>query len=305
MENSKKETKRILIYLGITFFITYAYSFFVVYPASGTKNIQEGMNGLTSLLIAGMMFFPALGVFITRLVTKEGFKNAMLWPRFKGNLKIYLLAYFGPSLLAVLGAALYFLIFPNELDLELGYMQTMLKTTAGGEQMQDIPLSVVLISQTVTAFFFGPIMNFFFCFGEEWGWRGYLLPKMSKKFSAVPCLLITGVIWGVWHAPMTAIGHNYGVGYPGFPYVGIASMCGFCIVMGVFFSYLTLKTNSCIPAILAHGAINSSGAIGMYLTKNGPNSFLGPIPTGIIGGLPFIVLAVVLLVFYFGKGEKK
>lgn len=305
MENSKKETKRILIYLGITFFITYAYSFFVVYPASGTKNMQEGMSELTTVLIAAIMFFPAIGVFITRLVTKEGFKNAMLWPHFKGNMKTYLLAYFGTSLLVYLGTALYFLIFPNELDLELGYMQTVMKAAVGGEQMQDVSLSVVLIVQTVTAFFFGPILNFVVCLGEEWGWRGYLLPKMLEKFSAVPCLLITGIIWGLWHAPMTAIGHNYGVGYPGFPYTGIASMCGFCIVMGVFLSYLTLKTNSCIPAILAHSAINSNGAIGSYLTKNGPNSFVGPVPTGIIGGLPFIILAVVLLVFYFGKGEKK
>jgi len=82
-------------------------------------------------------------------------------------------------------------------------------------------MSVLVLSQAVTGIFLGPVLNFVTCFGEEWGLRGYLLPKMAKKFSLVKMLLIIGVIWGLWHAPLTALGHNYGVGYPGFPFLGI------------------------------------------------------------------------------------
>ena len=72
-------------------------------------------------------------------------------------------------------------------------------------------------------------------------------------------------------------------------------MCLFCIVMGVFLSYVTIKTGSCIPAILGHGAINGIGAIGMYFTADGGSPFVGPAPTGFIGIIPFAVVAIVML----------
>ena len=297
--DKKLETKRILIFLGITFFITYAFSFGVIYPLASTQNVREGRAVLTTVLISALMFFPAIGVLLTRLITKEGFKNAWIHPHFKGNIKTYLLAYFGPGILVLLGTALYFLIFPSHFDPEFGFMQTTLEAAGASAEMYPMPLSTLIIVQALTAFFLGPILNFVTCFGEEWGWRGYLLPKMAEKLPAIPMLLVNGIIWGLWHAPITAIGHNYGVGYPGFPFTGIAAMCGFCIMMGIFLSYVTLKTKSCIPAVLGHGAINSIAAIGIYCTVDGGNPFVGPAPSGIVGAIPFIIVAIIMLVFYF------
>ena len=304
--NQKLETKRILLYLSITFLLTYAYCFGIVYPLAQTDNVRNGMEALTTLLIAAVMFFPAIGVLLTRLLTKEGFRNSWLCPHLKGNIRTYLLAYFAPGLLTLLGCAVYFLLLPGQLDPECGFLRTTLEAAGSAAAINDIGLSqlslwTLILSQVLTALFLGPLMNFFACFGEEWGWRGYLLPKMAEKLPPIPMLLITGVIWGLWHAPLTAIGHNYGVGYPGFPFTGIAAMCGFCIVMGIFLSYVTLKTQSCIPAILGHGAINSIAAVGMYLTPDGGNPFLGPAPTGIIGALPFIATAAVMITLYFRR----
>ncbi len=298
------ETKRILIYLGITFLLTYGYCFCVIYPLTNTDNVSQGVAMLTQLLIAAAMFMPAIGVLLTRFITKEGFKNAWLRPHFKGNIKTYLLAYFGPGILTLLGAVIYFVIFPQEFDTNCGYLAATLEAAGTPLETLPIPLSLLMVIQGMQALFLGPILNFVTCFGEEWGWRGYLVPKMSEKLPSIPMLLVTGVIWGLWHAPLTAIGHNYGVGYPGFPFAGIGAMCCFCIVMGIFLSYVTLKTGSCIPAVLAHGAINSIGAIGTFFTKEGGNPFVGPGPTGIVGGIPFILLAIMICVFYFGKKEK-
>lgn len=299
--NKKLETKRILIYLGITFFITYAFSFCVIYTLKDTDNVRMGMSTFTTLLIALIMFFPAIGVLLTRLITKEGFKNSFLKPNYKGNIKTYLLAYFGPGILTLLGTGLYFLIFPSHYDPEFGMLISVIE--AAGAQAEGVTPQMLIVSQIFTGLFLGPVMNFITCFGEEWGWRGYLLPKMAEKMPMIPMLLVNGIIWGLWHAPITAIGHNYGVGYPGFPLTGIAAMCFFCIVMGIFLSYVTMKTKSCIPAILGHGAINSIAGIGMYFTFDGGNPFIGPAPTGIIGAIPFIIVAVLMLVFYFGKKE--
>lgn len=95
-----------------------------------------------------------------------------------------------------------------------------------------------------------------------------------------------GIIWGLWHAPLTIIGHNYGLDYPGFPYMGILAMCLFCTVIGILFSYVTIKTGSCLPAALAHGALNGFASAPSLFTKAGfGNPIIGPLSTGIIGGI--------------------
>lgn len=296
METKKQDLKRILIYIVITFALTWAYCLLIVYPIANGEALSGVPAAATQLVVAAAMFFPAIGVLLTRLFTKEGLKAAWLKPNLRKNLKYYLLAWFGPGILTFAGMGIYFLLFPDQLDLSFGYFTATLE--AAGAPVETLPMSVgmLMLVQALQAFFLAPIMNFFTCFGEEWGWRGYLLPKMKNLLPTVPMLLLTGTIWGLWHAPLTIIGHNYGLGYWGFPFTGIAMMCVFCIVLGVFLSYVTLKTKSCIPAVLGHGAVNGIAAIGIYFTKDGGNPFVGPAPTGIIGLIPFLMVAVIMAI---------
>ena len=295
-ETNKQNLKRILIYIGFTFAITWIYCLSVIYPMVNGDSFLGVPAAATQLLVAAGMFFPAIGVLLTRLVTKEGFKDSWIRPNFKKNIRFYLLAWFGPGVLTILGSVIYFLLVPGSFDPDCGYMKFALEAAGSATDVLPMSLRTLLIIQLIQAFLLSPVMNFITCFGEEWGWRGYLLPKMSKHFSMVPSLLITGMIWGLWHAPLTIIGHNYGIGYAGFPFTGIAMMCVFCVVIGVFLSYVSLKTNSCIPAVLGHGAINGIGAVGMYFTTDGGNPFVGPAPTGIIGILPFVIAAIWMMI---------
>ena len=303
METKKQDLKRALIYIVITFLLTWAYCLLIVYPIANGEALSGVPALATQLAVAAAMFCPAIGVLLTRLITKEGFKDAWLKPHIKGNVKIYLLAWFGPGVLTFAGMGIYFLLFPENLDLSFSYFTATLESTGAPMETLPIPIGMLMMVQCVQAIFLAPALNFVTCFGEEWGWRGYLLPKISKHFSTAPTLLITGIIWGLWHAPMTIIGHNYGLGYWGFPITGIAMMCLFCVVLGIFLSYVTLKTGSCIPAIIGHGAINGIAAIGIYFTYDGGNPFVGPAPTGIIGMIPFILVAIFMVINLI-KNEK-
>lgn len=295
METKKQDLRRILIYIVITFALTWGYCLLVLYPVVNGETLNGVPSIAAQLLTAACMFFPAVGVLLTRLFTRESFRESWLRLNLKKNVKYYLLAWFGPGVLTFLGLGLYFLVFPDAFDPDFGYMLQTLESS--GAPMEAMPFSIgtLMLIQCVQAFFLAPAMNFVTCFGEEWGWRGYLLPKLARNLPTVPTLLLSGVIWGLWHAPLTIIGHNYGVGYPGFPFAGIAMMCLFCVTLGIFMSYVTLKTKSCIPAILAHGAVNGIAAIGIYFTCDGGNPFVGPAPTGIIGMVPFIIASVIMV----------
>ena len=295
MKSKNQDFRRTLIYLVLTFGLTWGYCCLILYPTISTESLSGVPSVTAQLMTALCMFFPAIGVLLTRLITKEGFMNTWLKPNLKKNIKIYLLAWFGPAVLTFAGMGLYFLIFPKNLDLSFRYFTATLEATGAPMDELPMPIGTLMLVQCMQGLLLAPILNFVTCFGEEWGWRGYLLPKLSKKLPILPTLLISGIIWGLWHAPLTAIGHNYGIGYPGFPFTGIAMMCLFCTVLGVFMSYVTLKTQSCIPAILAHGAVNGISAIGIYFTADGGNPFMGPAPTGIIGMIPAAITAMILI----------
>ena len=286
--------KRIVLYVIITFVLTWAYWFLVSYPLAQSTSEGIASSQMLQLSIAPAMLFPALGVVLTRLITREEFKNVHIAPVvFKKTWKYWLLGWLGPAVLIMVGAALYFLVNPQDFSIEQGILAKQLEGASGSVLSSDI-LQMIIVVQLLVGTFLAPLLNILTAFGEEWGWRGYLLPHMLQHFKVLPALLICGVIWGLWHAPVTILGHNYGLGYWGYPVTGILAMCVFCTVMGVFLSYLTLRTGSCIPAALAHGGINGMVSAGMLFSVTGGNSFIGPMPTGILAGIPFIVLAVVL-----------
>lgn len=286
MEHEKLAAKkRLIIFIALTTIL--AWIVFLLAPICG---LTYG-SGADVVILAVAMFMPALSNLLTRLITKEGFGNMYLRPHFKGHVKEYLLLYFGPTVLLLLSGALYFLIFPGSFDPEL----TTLKGTVASSGKQGLNVSTLLIVQILIFVGIGPIVNIIPTMGEELGWRGYLLPKLRIFLSDRTALIITGAIWGIWHLPVIVMGHNYGTDYWGYPWLGILAMIVFCVVLGIIEGYISIKLESAIPAAMIHSTVNAGAALPGIFAKSGYNPLLGPAITGLIGGLPFIVLAVVLL----------
>lgn len=278
--------KRLIIFIALT--ITIAWTLFLLIPICG---LTYG-TALPMVIIMAAMFAPGVSSILTRLITKEGFGNMYLRPHFKGHVKAYLLVYFGPTVLLFLSGAVYFLIFPGSFDPELTALKGLV--ALGGKQ--GITASTLLIVQVLILVAIGPIINIIPTLGEELGWRGYLLPKLCMFLSDRAALIISGAIWGIWHLPIIVLGHNYGIGYWGYPWLGILAMIVFCIVLGIIEGYISIKLQSAIPAAMIHSTINAGAALPIYLFLGDHNTLLGPSITGLIGGLPFIILAVILFI---------
>lgn len=284
MEQEKKVVKkRLTLFVALTFVI--AWTIFLLIPLCGLTYGKV----MSIVVIAVAMFVPALSSILTRLISKEGFGDMYLRPHFKGNMKNYLLVYFGPTALLFLSSSVFFLIFPGWYDPQL----TTLKETAA--HMGGLTASNLLLIYMVVIIIIGPLINIIPTLGEELGWRGYLLPKLRMFLSDRAALVITGIIHGMWHIPVIVMGHNYGTSYTGYPWLGILAMIVFIFWLGVIEGYISIKMKTVIPAAMIHSVVNAGAGLPIYLAKDGFNPILGPAATGLIAGLPFILIAVVLL----------
>lgn len=278
--------KRLILFTLLA--MTLGWFTFLLIPLLGVTYGQ----GLSIAILAGAMFTPTISSLLTRVITKEGFKQMYLRPFFKKNIKGYTLVFFGPTILVFLCGVFYFLVFPESFDSELTFMNSML--AANGPE--GLTASKVLLITILQIALVGPVINIIPTLGEEIGWRGYLLPKLRELFSDRAALLISGVIWGVWHLPVIVLGHNYGLEYMGYPWLGILAMIFFCVTLGIVEGYATIKFNSVIPAAMIHSTINAGAALPMYLAVTGYNPILGPAITGFIGGFPLFLVAIILFI---------
>lgn len=237
---------------------------------------------VTVLFVGAGMFFPAIGVAITRLLTGEGFRNAWIRPvHFRQTWRYYLIGWFGPIALVTIGAIAYFALNPGQFDTSMSsFAETARQMESAGQPITMSSSQIAALGYAQLALVIvAPLLNCVSCFGEEWGWRGYLLPHLSERYGVRIAVPVSGIIWGLWHAPVTVLGHNYGLGYPGWPIIGILAMCCLCVALSYLFSWLTFRAKSCLPAVFAHGALNGcSAAPLMFMAGTGPTHSSGPHP---------------------------
>lgn len=104
--------------------------------------------------------------------------------------------------------------------------------------------------------------------GEEFGWRGFLLPRLQTRYKALVSALIVGVIWAIWHIPLFFL-----EGTPQFEFrlqggllPAILAYSVFVIVSSIQFTWIFNNTKgSVLLAAVFHGASNTwAGYIDVY-----------------------------------------
>jgi membrane protease YdiL (CAAX protease family) len=141
-----------------------------------------GNDPVSGYLLSSLsMVMVSAGTFITgRWVFRDGFKN-MGWNW--GKPKHYL---------AVFGLALFIFGVPVLLENLLDLHHLPVDFSAGA---------------TLAGFLTSFVLTIIPGFGEEFGWRAYLLPRLSRRYSPRRALLIHSFIWWAWHIPaLTKIG---------------------------------------------------------------------------------------------------
>lgn len=289
---AKVDTKRVLIFLCLAFGIAWLTGL-IIYLKGGLTNptqILPGIPLVLALLALPYMWAPGLAHILTRLITREGWKDLGFRPHFRMGWRYWLLGWVVPGLMTIGGAAVFFLLFPQYFDPNL---ETIQQHMPNSPALASVSPWTLFILETVGAMLISPILNSWATLGEEFGWRAYLLPKLLP-LGWRKTMLLMAVIWGVWHWPVIFMGYEYGFKYPGFPWVGALLFVWIVFGFSVFLSWIVLRGGSIWPSVIGHSAINGIAGLAALAVKGGPNPLLGPLPVGIVGSSVYAIIALIL-----------
>lgn len=255
----------------------------------------HGQHGpiLFQLCLVLCMYAPFVGALFAGKTLR-----GMGWKLHRSHLSALFCAWLIPLILTLLGAVIYFFLFPSHFDFSgksvlTQYAQLSLKQQHSLTQNW----SHIVLTQLLLGIFFAPLINIFSALGEEVGWRGFLYPQLKQRYGTGKGRIIGGIIWGIWHWPiMILAGYNYGTAYFGAPFLGPVVFCLVTVVFGILFDYLYTKSRLIFVPALAHGAINAFASLPslFYNPQFAPYKIFGPFPMGIISCLPFVLFAVIL-----------
>ncbi|MCY4624140.1 MAG: CPBP family intramembrane metalloprotease [Chloroflexi bacterium] len=245
-------------------------------------------------ILPGAMAPAAAAVVVRKWVTREGFADA----GFRLNLvhwRYYAAGWTMP--LFVVTAIVLLTVAFGVSDPDFTLDRALRELAPEGTEVFELPtgiFAVVVVQVMVSAVFVTPIL-----FGEEFGWRGYLQPRL---FCDRPLLgaVATGIIWSLWHLPINLRGYNF----PDDPLLGMCVFTGSAIMLSIIFGWLRARTGSIWAASLGHSATNAiGGGLTLFLFLGAPN-WLFVSYVGILGWVPLgaICVWIVLTGQLDGKG---
>jgi membrane protease YdiL (CAAX protease family) len=214
-----------------------------------------------------------IGLLEGRVGVKRFLKKVLHW---RVEFQWYLVVLFGVAVIAYLAidVGMLFGISAPEISLPNGLPREAL-------------LGALPVIFLVNIFLGGPL-------AEDIGWRGYILPKMRERMSALNASLIIGVVWAFWHLPYFIFPAWQGaVGNVPFFWFALLTMS-----WSVLFAWVYVNTDSILMPVLFHAAINTTlGTLGVLGQSNGE---LMPLILNTI----FTWIAVGIVIAVFGTNLK-
>lgn len=224
-ETQKTETQRpfsLTIYLLIVFGLSWPLQ--LVFALSD-ESLELGYLNLISMVMV------TVGTFIAgRYVFRDGFKHAgWRW----GKPSQYLWTF---------GLALFIFAVPSLLENLFGLHSVPAGISAG-----------IVLTGFATSFLLTLIPGF----GEEFGWRGYMLRHLVKRYSTRKAILVHAFIWWAWHLPVIfTIGIRQGIGASATESILLITLITLIPSMmnAVIFAYVWAATKSLAVASVYHAA---------------------------------------------------
>lgn len=234
----EKPSKNLLIFFAATFVWTWA--FYLPIVLSGSSQFQ--MPWMVLLILGGMG--PSLAGIAMVFLTYAKEQRRDYWRRC-----------FSARCILLTWWLVIFLIFPLILMAAVALDRALGGALPGLTQLKSLlanPLTIPLAA--LLSFMSGP-------FSEEFGWRGYALDPLIRRFGVMRGTILLGFLWAVWHLPLYFMADGWHA-QMGFGLTGFWTFIAFNIALSLIMTWVYLNTNrSILSAMLLHFAVNFSAQL--------------------------------------------
>jgi membrane protease YdiL (CAAX protease family) len=236
MAQPARSRVQVLTYLVIVLAFSSVFYFLILH--SGSLGNGRG------LYVLGLMWCPALAGMLTlrlngRSIADLGWK----W----GETKYQVRSWYIPLLYASIAYAIIWIFHFGAFGNQAYYDSLTRAMHLGGAPWISIVIGIVLTGT------YGMIRSVSSALGEEIGWRGFLVPELSKTTSFTATSFISGIIWSLWHYPILIYG-DYNAGTP--TWYGLSCFTVMVVSISFIFAWMRLKSGSLWTGAILHGSHN-------------------------------------------------
>jgi len=255
--------------------------FAVLVPFSAVFETLMIVGGGSSWVWA-LMWTPGAASIVARLILREGFADVSFRLGGRQGAKGIVIAVLFPIVIGLISYGIAWTV-------GLAHFRPQPDALAARFVGDSTPPIVVFVINLALAATIVAVFSARVAAGEEIGWRGYMLTRLIDAGVPRP-VLVSGVIWGLWHVPLI-LGGVYLAGPP--PIVSALLWMVVAISFSFVFARLRLETGSIWPAIALHAAWNSIIQVAFDPASTGPGAKLWVGESGILVMLTLIAAAIV------------
>jgi len=235
MENHRKDRNPIVFFL-----LTFLFSWGIWVPAIlAGLGIDLGLDASTyTAITVPIGAFAPLFAAVTLVIRKHGWKEGWNFIRQAFSLKV--------KPIYVLLA----LVLPLLINAVAHYLSPLMGFEVAKTLFpESLPISPIIVSI--------PYFLLMILIGggqEEFGWRGYALEPLQKKFGVIPASLLIGVVWGIWHLPLWVMP---GDGHSTYPFIAFLVMT---TSISVVYSWLFNASKQKLSVVIIFHAMSNTAA---------------------------------------------
>jgi membrane protease YdiL (CAAX protease family) len=235
--NSTEDRKQLATYLLLTFAFTSIFYFLII--KSGHLSAASGMY------VLGIMWSPATAAILTcKLFGRDLGTLGWKWGKARYQVASYLIP---------LGYATVAYLFIWVFRLGGFYDHEFVSRLTQRFGLGPLPNWASISLYFALAATVGMIRSCASALGEEIGWRGFLVPQLSKMMGFTSAALISGIIWSLWHYPILIFA-DYNAGTP--TWYGLTCFTVMVISISFVFAWMRLKSGSLWTGVLLHASHN-------------------------------------------------
>ena len=256
-ESKARVWKKVGCYYGLTMIFSGIFDAFILHAGR--------MDAGNLFYVTGSMWSPALAAFLTKAIFRETIREL---PWHWGKTKYAWWGYLIPVCYAV---PVYLIVWLGGWGGFAG--GDFLARTAQQFGWNNFPSGVTLSLFVLLTASLGLVGKTSRALGEEIGWRGFLVPELSKVVSFTGVGMISGLMWAAYHFPILIFA-DYNAGTP--TWMGLSCFTLGVIAESFILAWLTLRAGSLWPAALLHGSHNLwiQSILTPLTTNTGATSYL-------------------------------